>query len=118
MNRNKLAIFSLLLILIFFIIGVCLPDSKGYVLTPSEYTITNVYSYRTRRSRRYQINITYKKDGKEYKSHCYSNIDENEFNIIKNYFDNKGEEATKNYLGNIKVSGSSDFKILNEDIND
>lgn len=121
-KKVKLSILAFAVLIILPFIAPLHVDTKNYILTPEEYTITGVTTYETvsnhYHSRRYQINITHEKDGKVYKSHCYTFVDKDEYNIIKSYFDSGNQEAAKNYIGNIKAYHSSDFKILNEEIND
>jgi len=118
MKLDKKIIFDLIFILIFFIFvwsSYYNFEDKGFVITPEEYTITEVYSYHGRHSIKYRVNITYEKDGIKYTPHCY--INKNEFKIVKYYFDNISEQATKNYLGNIKVYKNMDFTILKNEKN-
>ena len=121
-KKVKLALLAFATLIIISIIAPSPVVTKGYILTPEEYTITRVTTYTTvsnhNHSNRYQIDITHEKDGKVYKSHCYTFVDEDEYNIIKGFFDSGNQEAAKNYIGNIKAYHSTDFKILNEEIND
>ena len=45
-------------------------------------------------------------------------VNGNKFTAFTYYYPEKLKEAAKNYIGNIKAYHSTDFKILNEEIND
>ena len=119
MKSNKKIIFDFIFVLIFipfFWYHYYIFETKAYVLTPSEYNITKVYSYVPKGGIHYRVNITYEKDGQKYTSRCF--VSKYEFNIIKKYFYNISKDDAKNYLGNIKVYKNMPFIILkNEKIN-